>query len=343
MIRLLALAVAAAGLAPAAAAAEPVGTEEAVAQMNGLCVQSREAFLRGGAVEVRLKPRGRVVQEQKYAPGQGRIRDTLWPTVVRKGVGTYDRGGYVLDARLRRSQIKQAARYLGFTRRPWVLARGQYGIAPARRSYRQHLRTDLLAPDRFVDIDSTSVPSQASRCASHLLERDAEAAVTREVGADRTVWSMEYQIEEDYLPLQVEAQIVESGGLIRSGSLKVRGPGVDIENYARWTYAKTRVSLPARSTVVSQRQWIKATDAAALVMDIRYLARNLEGRTKAAQVRRAARQEARLANRGHVVPIRVRNVPRGVEVYGRNPYTREVVVFEVVIRPVPQAVSRRVR
>ena len=46
---------------------------------------------------------------------------------------------------------------------------------------------------------------------------------------------------------------------------------------------------------------------------------------------------------GHYVPIRVRDVPGGVHVYARNPYTAERVVFEVVVKPVPQAVSRRVR
>jgi hypothetical protein len=60
---------------------------------------------------------------------------------------------------------------------------------------------------------------------------------------------------------------------------------------------------------------------AALVTDIRYLAGSLEGPRSLAGLRKVARERARLANRGHEVLIRVRNVVGGVELYGRNPYT----------------------
>lgn len=332
----------AAPIAPPAAG-EQLDPQAAVVELDRLCVESRRAFLQGGTVAVRLKPRGRAVQVQRYDPRTSRVGDTLWPTHVQKGVGTYDRSGYVLDSRLRESQVAEAAGYLGFSRRPWVLARGQYGIAPARRRFRDYLRTDLLAPDRFVDVDSTSVPAQPERCAEHLLAERADAEVSRETTGGRTDWSLSYLMEVDAIPYRIDSGFVESEGLIRSGTVEISGAGTDLVNHVRWTYGRPQVPAPRRSLVVGQRAWIKATDAAALVMDIRYLVGGLEGRASVKDVRREARREARQANVGHYVPIHVRDVPGGVHVFARNPYTGQRVVFEVVVRPVPQAVSRRVR
>jgi hypothetical protein len=157
--------------------AEPVPLAEGVEQIQQACVASRKAFLDGGVVVLREKPNGKPVQVQRYDPVRGRVSDSGWPSIIVKGKGTYDRSGFVLDARLRKAQVKQAARYLGFTRRPWVLTRGQFGVVSSG-SFRQFLRIDVLAPDRFVDLDSTTVPAQPQRCASHLLAADAKATLS---------------------------------------------------------------------------------------------------------------------------------------------------------------------
>lgn len=332
------------GIAPAAA--EPVPVEQAVAEINQACVASREAFLGGGTVRLRLKPAGRPVQVQRYDPVAGRVGDTGWPAVTQRGVGTYDRSGFVLDARLRRAQIEQAARYLGYRQRPWVLTRKQFGVIPSR-SFRQFLRTDLLAPDRFIDLDSTTVPSQPQRCASHLLSAGARASVDRATDGQATTWRLTYRLDDASLPVRVTSTLVEQGGVITSGSAQLRSGqkrlGVNLDNYAQWTYQRPRVRLPESRQVVSQRRWVRATDAAALVPDIRYLAGSLEGRRTLSGLQAAAKRRAKLANRGHEIPIRVRNVPDGVVLSGRNPYTDQTVAFEVVIKPVPTAVSHRVR
>lgn len=326
------------------AVAEPVPVAETVAQINAACVTSRAAFLDGGTVRLRLKPAGRVVQTQRYDPVTGRVGDTGWPSVTQRGVGTFDRSGFVLDARLRKAQVRQAARYLGFQQRPWVLLRDQYGVI-ANRTFRQFLRMDLVAPDRFADLDSMTVPSQAQRCVSHLLAESAKTEVDRTVTGTVTSWKLSYRLLEPGVEVRVRSTLTVEDGLITSGSVVLRSATAEInfEGYAQWAYGRPQVAVPPRRKVVSQREWIRATDAVALVSDIRYLAASLEGRSTLAGLRRMARTSVRAANRGHEIPIRVREVPRGVELSGRNPYTRETVVFEVVIEPVPTAVSRRVR
>ncbi len=200
-------------LAVAPAHADPVPVDQAVAELNNLCNASRAAFEQGGTVRLQLKKTGRVVQEQRYDPVSGRVLDTGWPTLVQRGKGTFDRSGFVLDARLRKAQVKQAAGYLGFRKRPWVLSRGQYGVI-ASRAFDKYLRTDLLAPDRFVDLDSTLVPSQPQRCASHLLPTGAQATVDRTVVGDVETWSL---VLPDRGP-----------GTAREGQVGARGlPGAD--------------------------------------------------------------------------------------------------------------------
>ncbi|MFN8184101.1 MAG: hypothetical protein U0R23_06740 [Candidatus Nanopelagicales bacterium] len=326
------------------AAAEPVPVDEAVAQLNAACVASRDAFLDGGVVRLRTTPEGEPVQVQRLDARAGRVSDTGWPAVTARGLGTYDRSGFVLDARLRKAQIAEAAGYLGFRKRPWVLARGQFGVI-ASRSYRQFLRMDLLAPDRLVDLDSTMVPAQPQRCASHLSSASAKARIDRTVADGATTWSLSYRLDDGITVVRVASNVVVRDGLIVSGSAILRGQrgsGVDLDNFAQWTYAQQRVPLPAKGRVVSQRQWIRATDAAALVTDLRYLSGSLEGRQTLTGLRRAARQQIRLANRGHEVLLRVRNVPDGVVLYGRNPFTARTVAFQVVLQPEPTAVSRRI-
>jgi hypothetical protein len=325
--------------------AEPVPIAEGVAQIEAACVASRAAFLDGGVVVLREKPKGKAVQVQRFDPVRGRVSDSGWPSIIVRGVGTYDRSGFVLDARLRKAQVRQAANYLGFSRRPWVLTKKQFGVVSSG-SFRQFLRIDVLAPDRFVDLDSTTVPAQPQRCASHLLAADAKATLERTVVGDVTTWNMSYRLDDDALPVKVTSSLTVRDGLIVAGTAALRGQrgaGLDLDNYATWKYGRPDVALPARRDVVSQQRWIRASDAAALVTDVRYLAGSLEGRRTLTGLRKVARERARLANRGHEVPIRVRNVAQGVELYGRNPYTDEVVRFEVVLEPVPTATSRRVR
>lgn len=332
-------------LAAAPAYAEPVPLAEGVAQIEQACVASRKAFLDGGVVVLREKPNGKPVQVQRFDPVRGRVSDSGWPSIIVRGKGTYDRSGFVLDARLRKAQVRQAAQYLGLSRRPWVLTRGQFGVV-SNGSFRQFLRVDVLAPDRFVDLDSTTVPAQPQRCASHLLPADARATLDRTVVGDETTWNMTYRLDDDTLPVKVTASVRVRDGLIVAGTAILRGQrgaGLDLDNYATWKYGRPEVALPAKRDVVSQERWIRASDAAALVTDIRYLAGSLEGPRSLAGLRKIARERARLANRGHEVAIKVRNVAGGVELYGRNPYTREVVRFEVVLEPVPTATSRRVR
>jgi len=346
-VRLVPGVVAAGGclLVAAPAYAEPVPLAEGVAQIEQACVASRDAFLDGGAVVLRDKPGGDPVQVQRFDPVRGRVSDSGWPSVIVRGVGTYDRSGFVLDARLRKAQVREAAGYLGFTRRPWVLTKGQFGVVSSG-SFRQFLRIDVLAPDRFVDLDSTTVPAQPQRCASHLLPADAKATLDRTVVGEVTTWNMTYRLDDDVVPVRVTASLTIRDGLIVAGTAILRGQrgaGLDLDNYATWRYGRKKVTLPAGRDVVSQNRWIRASDAAALVTDLRYLAGSLEGRRTLSGLRKVARERARLANRGHEVPIRVRNVAQGVELYGRNPYTSELVRFEVVIQPVPTATSRRVR
>lgn len=340
----LAVAAGATVLGVGPAVAEPVPLDQGVAELNGLCVASRQAFLRGGTVRLKLKPEGPDVQVQRYDPVRGRVSDSGWPSVTQRGVGTYDRSGFVLDARLRKAQVRQAARYLGFSQRPWVLTRDQFGVI-ASRSFRQFLRTDLLAPDRFVDLDSTAVPAQPQRCASHLLAARARASIDRVSDAAGDTWTLSYRLDDPVAPMRVTATLVARDGLLTSGSALLRSAnrsGSDLDNFASWQYARPEVALPRRGRVVSQRQWIRATDAAVLVTDLRYLAGSLEGRNTLAGLRSAARARVAAANRGHEIAIRVRDIPQGVRLSGRNPYTGATVAFEVVIEPVPTAVSRRV-
>ncbi len=325
--------------------AEPVSLAEGVAQIEAACVASRAAFFDGGVVVLREKPNADPVQVQRFDPVAGRVSDSGWPAIVVRGKGTYDRSGFVLDARLRKAQVRQAARYLGFTRRPWVLTKDQFGVVSSG-SFRQYLRIDVLAPDRFVDLDSTTVPAQPQRCASHLLAADAKATLDRTVVEDVTTWNMTYRLDDDVLPVKVTSSVTIRDGLIVAGTAILRGQrgaGLDLDNYATWKYGRPDVALPVRRDVVPQKRWIRASDAAALVTDIRYLAGSLEGRRTLTGLRKVARERARSANRGHEVQIKVRNVTGGVELYGRNPYTGEVVRFEVVLEPVPTATSRRVR
>jgi len=326
------------------AAAEPVPVDEAVAQLNGVCVASREAFLDGGVVRLRNTPEGDPVQVQKFDARAGRVSDSGWPSITARGRGTYDRSGFVIDARLRKAQIAEAAGYLGFRQRPWVLARGQFGVI-ASRSFQQFLRVDLVAPDRFVDLDSTMVPAQPQRCASHLLPASAKARVDRTQAEGVTTWSLSYRLDDGLSVVRVASTVVVRDGLIVSGSAILRGQrgaGADLDSFGTWTYAAQRVRLPAQQRVVPQKQWIRATDAAALVTDLRYLSGSLEGRQTLSGLRRAARQQVRLANRGHEVLLRVRNVPGGVVLAGRNPYTGRTVAFQIVLQPEPTAVSRRI-
>ncbi|HQR80968.1 MAG TPA: hypothetical protein PLT68_12180 [Actinomycetota bacterium] len=326
------------------AAAEPVPLDQGVAELNAVCVASREAFLQGGTVRLQLRPQGPDVQIQRYDPVLGRVSDSGWPSVTQRGVGTYDRSGFVSDARLRKAQVRQAARYLGFAQRPWVLTRDQFGVI-ASRSFRQFLRMDLLAPDRFVDLDSATVPAQPQRCASHLLAARARASIDRVTDMNGTTWTLSYRLDDGGTSARVTSTLSVRDGLLTSGSALLRsgnGLGSDLDNFAQWRYVRPDVGLPRRARVVGQRQWIRATDAAVLVTDLRYLAGSLEGRSTLAGLRSAARQRVTAANRGHEIAIRVRNVPRGVRLSGRNPYTDTTVAFDVVIEPKPTAVSRRV-
>jgi hypothetical protein len=346
-VRLLSGVVATGGclLVAVPAYAEPVPVAEGVPQIEEACVASRKAFFDGGVVVLREKPKGDPVQVQRFDPVRGRVTDSGWPAIIVRGKGTYDRSGFVLDARLRKAQVRQAARYLGFRSRPWVLTRGQFGVVSSG-SFRQFLRIDVLAPDRFVDLDSTTVPAQPERCASHLLAADAKATLDRTIAGDVTTWNMTYRLDDDALPVKVTSSVTIRNGLIVAGTAILRGQrgaGLDLDNYATWKYGRVDVPLPDRRDVVSQRKWIRASDAAALVTDLRYLAGSLEGRRTLTGLRTVARERARRANRGHEVLIKVRNVAGGVELFGRNPYTGEVVRFQVVLEPVPTATSRRVR
>lgn len=346
MIRLTgALTAAACLLATSPAVAEPVPVDQAVPELNALCVASRAAFEQGGTVRLRVKPAGRVVQEQRYDPISGRVLDTGWPSLVQRGTGTLDRSGFVLDARLRKAQVRTAAGYLGFTKRPWVLSRDQYGVI-ASRAFDKYLRVDLLAPDRFVDLDSTLVPSQPQRCADHLLAADADTTVDRTVAGDAQTWSLAYRIDDGSLPVTVTSTLEVRGGLLTAGSAILVGPrraNVDVSNYAAWTYGRPDIRRPEKSLVVSQASWIRATDAVALVTDIRFLAGSLEGRRTLDGLRKQARSRVIAANRGHEIAIRVRDTDGGVLLWARNPYTKQLVAFEVILEPVPTAVSRRVR
>ncbi|MEZ5185074.1 MAG: hypothetical protein R2720_04965 [Candidatus Nanopelagicales bacterium] len=327
------------------AVAEPVPVDQAVAEINQMCVASRTAFLEGGTVRLRLKPDAAPVQVQRYNPVTGRLSDSGWPSVTARSIGTYDRGGFVLDARLRRAQVAEAARYLGFHARPWVLTRGQFGVIPSR-TFQQSLRIDLLSPDRFIDLDSTTVPAQPQRCATHMLAAGAKTTVDKTVDGGRTTWNVSYRMDEGAGPIQVNTTLVAQAGVFTSGTAQMRSGrrlGVDVDNYARWDFSRPRVRLPDKSRVVSQRRWIRATDAAALVTDIKYLSGSLEGRTTLTGLRKAARRSVKQANRGHQIAIRIRRVPSGVVLWARNPFTGQMVAFEVVINPVPTAVSRRIR
>jgi hypothetical protein len=319
-----------------------VPVDDAVRELNALCVKSRKMFLGGGIVRLQNKPGGPVVQVQRYDPKTGRLSDSGWPSVTQRGRGTYDRSGFLIDARLRRAQVAQAARYLGYSRHPWVLTKDQFGVL-ASRSFRQFLREDLLAPDRFVDLDSTTVPAQPQRCASHLLPRRAKASVHR--SPDGTRWTLSYLLRDPAGVTQVNATLDVEGGLIRSGSTRMRGAdgplGPDVDNAARWVYRRPVVRLPERSKVVSQRRWIRATDAAALVTDLRFLSGSLEGRRSVSRLRTVAWRTVKAANRGHAVRIRVREVAGGVMLWGRNPYSGQVVAFQIAIQSRPTAVARR--
>ena len=338
------LAAAACLMAGAPAAAEPVPLDSAVGQLNAICVASRAAFLEGGTVRLRNGPSKPVVQTQRYDPVRGRVSDTGWPSVMQRGLGTFDRSGFVLDARLRQSQIEQAARYLGHARRPWVLTKGQFGVIPSR-SFRQYLRTDLLAPDRFIDLDSSTVPAQPQRCASHLLEPAALATVDKVMDGNTTTWILDYMLDDVGGRVRVRSSVQVRDGLLREGFTQLRSKrlGVDVNNYAKWVYQRPKVARPAASRVVGQRRWIRATDAAALVTDIRYLAGSLEGRHTLSGLQTAARRAVQAANRGHEVKIAVSRWRSGVLLSARNPYTREVVRFAVVLEPTRTAVSRRIR
>ena len=327
------------------AMAEPVPLAEGVEQVNAICVASRNAFLQGGTVRLRNREAGPVVQVQRFNPVSGRLLDTGWPTLTQRAVGTYDRSGFILDARLRRSQVEQAARYLGFGKHPWVLTRGQFGVIPSR-TFRQFLRTDLLAPDRFIDLDSTTVPSQPQRCASHLLPGRADASIERTVDAATVGWTLAYTLDDGSGPVRVTTSISVDDGVITSGTTAIRGPrgqmDLNVDNYAQWSYKRPKVRLPQASKVVSQRMWIKATDAAALVTDVRYLAGSLMDRRSVAGLHKAAAKRVKAANRGHRVMIRIRETSAGVVLWARNPYTRQTVAFDVSIQRKPRAVVRRV-
>lgn len=305
-------------LLPAPAHAAP---SDLIAEINALCVASRDAILQGGTATIRLRDGGKVIQEQRYDASRGRVSDTGWPAVTAKGRGTYDRSGFVLDGRLRKRQVEQAAKYLGYKTRPWVLTRKQYGVI-ADTSFEAFLRSDLLAPDRYLDLDSTMVPAQPARCASHVLN-DSKAIVTSASDGVRTTYTLDYRLVGD--GIRVRTTLVAQDGRFVSGTLVMTG-AADIGNVIAWTYAPQQVDLPGPS--VSQRSWIKATDAAALQMDLRYLASSIPGKTVGA-VRKAARKALPVANRGHVVRLKARDTSGGIVLYGRNPYTKGVVAFEV--------------
>ena len=318
------------------AMAEPVPLAEGVERVNDICVASRDAFLKGGTVRLRNREAGPVVQVQRFNPVSGRLLDTGWPAVTQRSVGTFDRSGFILDARLRRSQIEQAARYLGYGKHPWVLTRGQFGVIPSR-TFRQFLRTDLLAPDRFIDLDSTTVPAQPQRCASHLLPSRADASIERTVEADTVGWTLAYTLDDGSGPVRVTTSISVDDGVISSGVTAIRGPrgqrDMDVDNHAKWSYKRPTVRLPQSSKIVSQRTWIKATDAAALVTDVRYLAGSLMDRRSVAGLQKAAAKRVKAANRGQAVMLRVRETPAGVVLWARNPYNRQTAASAVGIHP----------
>lgn len=301
-----------------AAADEPAAL---IDQINALCVASRDAILRGGSATIRLRDGGRAIQEQRYDATKRRLADSGWPAVTVAGVGTYDRSGFVLDGRLRKHQVTQAARYLGFQQRPWVRSRKQYGVI-SDTTFEAFLRSDLLAPDRYIDLDSTLVPAQPARCAAHVLE-DKQATVSSTSNGASTTYVLDYRLPDE--GIRVHSSLVAQDGRFVSGSLRMSGRS-RLHNVIAWSYGPQQVALPRR--VVPQRQWIKATDAAALEMDLRYLAGSIPGKT-VTKVRKAARKALPTANRGHVVRFRARDTAAGIVLYGRNPYTDAVVAFEV--------------
>lgn len=305
-------------LVPVPAAADTPA--DLVAQINQLCVASRNAILQGGTATIRLRG-GKVLQQQRYDARAGRLSDSGWPSVTAAGTGTFDRSGFVLDGRLRKAQVAQAAKYLGFKERPWVLTRKQYGVI-ADKTFEAFLRSDLLAPDRYIDLDSTMVPAQPQRCASHVLN-DTKATVASTTDGTQTTYSLSYRLASERI--KVSTTLVAQDGRFISGTLQMGG-ATDIDNVITWTYGPQQVAVPKR--VVAQRQWIKATDAAALQMDLRYLAGSIPGRTVGA-VRKAARKALPIANRGHVVRFKARDTSGGIVLFGRNPYTKAVVAFEV--------------
>jgi hypothetical protein len=202
-----------------------------------------------------------------------------------------------------------------------VLTRGQYGVI-ADGTFDAFLRSDLLAPDRYLDLDSTSVPAQPQRCVSHVAQ-DGRGEVTSTTDGVRTTYTLAYRLPGE--DVRVRTTVTAEDGRIVAGTLRMRG-ATRIDNVVTWTYGSRRVGLPRRA--VPPKKWIRATDAAALQMDLRFLSGSIPGRTVAA-VRRAARQALPMANRGHVVKFRARDVAAGVVLYGRNPFTGAVVAFEV--------------
>ena len=194
------------------------------------------------------------MQVQRFNPVSGRLLDTGWPAVTQRSVGTFDRSGFILDARLRRSQIEQAARYLGYGKHPWVLTRGQFEVIPSR-TFRQFLRTDLLAPTgsststrpRFPrNPNAAHLPpvAQSRRC----LHRTHGGRPTRSDGPSPTRSTMG--------PVRCVSRpsISVDDGVITSGVTAIRGPrgqmDMDVDNHAKWSSQ----AASATSAVVKDRE-----------------------------------------------------------------------------------------
>ena len=163
--------------------------------------------------------------------------------------------------------------------------------------------------------------------------------------ADTVGWTLAYTLDDGSGPVRVTTSISVDDGVISSGVTAIRGPrgqrDMDVDNHAKWSYKRPTVRLPQSSKIVSQRTWIKATDAAALVTDVRYLAGSLMDRRSVAGLQKAAAKRVKAANRGHAVMIRSARRPPASCCGRAIPYTRQTVAFDVSIQRKPRAVVRR--
>ena len=221
--------------------------------------------------------------------------------VVVAGVGTY---GSIADEALRAKQRKAALRYLKRSGATWWFHSGAYAV-PGQEWSAAYDQSRAAA----VTIDGT--------CAQSL------TGALEPVAHDANTWTFTMAGQAS-ITITTDAH----GRLVSWGDLQI-------------VHGAQSVGAPAEG--IAYGRWQRAAQAATLNATLRDLTRELARQVNAAGPSVAAIDAAARAGvpQDRAVPLRVRQLRKGILVYARNPYTKTYHAWRVYLNK-QQARARRV-